>query len=505
MSEPVYVINLGSGLYLDSDGTLHHGTPPAVPSYTMPGGVFTNLNEVGKLAKTFNDIGNALPNKADAEKFAKFSAKLADLGAPEELGKLLGAVGQIASVVGTVFVVVGVAVAAAKLLGLFNEGPSPLEVLVKARFDALDREVRALQALSAQKDLEKQRSALASARATVESFVSQRDSGTMTLEQIATRLQTLVTELSLLSAKEILTLLDASTYTVFFDTEEYLKVWPWIATNLFRTPGGSAPQRAVFPSVNAPIFDHRLAVPLAAQAAQTFIGLVRSLSPEFRTTGDFRPTLRDFADKLSTLAATVRNTSLARTIHFEGDFGTLIDDFYVSDPLPGVLDPALKPDFFWVVGAMDLCSHNDAFFADVAKGGGVPSPGPSRRGSLDFRWRPPALLERSPLPSHLVHQDGSQVVQYRVTNSKECADAANEQSLQDYSDLLVSSGHMTLAQLAAQLRHAATQPDRSETVRGEVLSLRHPQPGHDVTVVSAPGPILFSKTGEIKAHAWLEP
>ena len=44
-------------------------------------------------------------------------------------------------------------------------------------------------------------------------------------------------------------------------------------------------------------------------------------------------------------------------------------------------------------------------------------------------------------------------------NPKECADAANDLSLQDYSDLLISSGYFTLVQLATQLRHAATQPD----------------------------------------------
>ena len=506
MSDPVYVIRLGSGMYLDDHGALHQGAIPDVPSYTLPGGVFAAANEAGKLAKTFKDIGDALPSESDGPKYTKFAAKLSDLGLPgNDMAKLLGVVGKIAETVGTVFVVVGVVVAAAKLLGMFNEGPSPLEVLVKARFDALDREIRALHALAFQKDLGHQRDALAAARSTVQSFVSQRDSGTMTAAQIENRLQTLITDLSLLSANQIVALLDPITYTVLFDADEYLKVWPWIAGHLFRVPAGSPPQMATFPAVNAPFFDHRLAVALAPQAAQTFLVLVRSLSPEFRTTGDFRPTLRDFADKLTGMAEAIRNTAIARTIYTEGDFGFLIDDFFVVDPLPGITIPVLKPDYNLVVGAMDLCNHNDAFFPDVVKGAALPAPGPSRRGSLDFRWQPPAKLVRVPISSGLVHSDGSPVIQYRITNPKECADAANDLSLQDYSDVLLSSGYLTIVQLAAQMRHAATQPDKSETVHGDVLLQRLPQPGMEVTVVSGPGPILFSKSGEIKAQAWREP
>lgn len=40
MSEPVYVVNLGSGLYLDDEGMLHQGPLPPVPSYALPGGLF---------------------------------------------------------------------------------------------------------------------------------------------------------------------------------------------------------------------------------------------------------------------------------------------------------------------------------------------------------------------------------------------------------------------------------------------------------------------------------
>jgi hypothetical protein len=257
--------------------------------------------------------------------------------------------------------------------------------------------------------------------------------------------------------------------------------------------------------VNTLIFDHRLAMVLSPQAALTFLGLLHSVSPEYRTTGDFREQLKICADKLSELAAAIRNTALARTIYTEADFSSPIDDFYVFD-LPGLLGPVLRPDYTRVVGAMDLRNHNNAFFHDVPKAAGwsgIPLPGPTfRRGNLDFRWQPPARLVRRPLPAlGVVHADGSPVLQYSITNPKECADAANQQSEQDYADLLVSSGYMTLVQLAAQLGHAATQPDHSETVRGDVMSLRHPQSETEVTVHT--GPILL--TGDIEAQGRRQP
>jgi hypothetical protein len=505
MRQPIYIVQLGSGLYLDDLGVLHQGAPPAVPSHALPGGVLAKAHELSKLAGTFKDIGGKLPSQDAGPEFDKFAEKLASLGLPgNDMAKLLGVVGKIAGALGTVFVALGAAVAVGKMLGLFDEGPSALEKLVDARFDALTEQIRALSVLKATKDLEEHKNALVAAIATVKEFVSQRDSGTLTDAQIEARLVGLRTEFTVSSTAHFIGLLDSVTYTPLFSSDEYSKVWPWIASHLFRIPSEGPPQPAPFPGSETPVFDHRLAVMLAPQTAQTVLAAIRSLSPEFRTTGDFRPTLRSLSEKLTNLTASIRNSSLARTIYTEGDFSSPIDDFYVDDPFPGLVEPHLKADYSIVVGAMDLCNHNDSFFVDVAKAFGPP-PGPSRRGSLDFRWRPPARLERIPIASGFVHADGTPLVQYRILNAKECADAANESSAQDYADILVSSGYMTLVQLAAQLSHATTQPDKSETVHGNVVLARKPKPGAVVTVVSEAGPVIFTPVGKIEAQAWREP
>ena len=92
--------------------------------------------------------------------------------------------------------------------------------------------------------------------------------------------------------------------------------------------GFASLNESTFPAVNAPV--------LRSPARRGAGGRRRprrswrsskSLSPEFRTTGDFRPTLRDFADKLSELAASIRNTTLARTIYTEADFGKAVPDY----------------------------------------------------------------------------------------------------------------------------------------------------------------------------------
>lgn len=502
MGDPAYIIRLSSNLYLDSDGVLHQGAQPPVSAYDMPGGLLTFLNGADKIAKTFNDIGDALPAKSEGAKFDKFSKKLADLGAPPILAKILGVIGTIATVIGNVFIVVGVLVSAAKLLGLFGDGPSPLEQLIDARFKALQADFRSLQRIIAQYNLDTANDYLGSARSQVQDFVSQRDSGTMTVDEIEAQLNVLVPLLTLVSAPQIKTLLNAATYVVFFDQDEHTKVWPFISTHLYTVSSDAGAQPAIFPPSNQPRVDSRLAIPLASHAAQTFLALVATLYPEYRTTGHFRSTLREFADKLSSLATSVRNETLARTIYTAADFGMAIDDFYVLDLLPGITVPQLRPDFQFVVGALDLSSHNDKFFVD-AFAGGVPFPGRSRRGGLDFRWPLPAKLQLLPLPPHpgWLHTDGTPIRQYAILNPQECADAANDQAGKDYADLLVSSGYMTLVQLSAQLRHAATQPDHSETVSGDVAAIRHSQPGTQVTVHSGN---LFP-VGQIEAQAWREP
>jgi hypothetical protein len=223
MSDPIYVIQLGSGLYLDSDGAIHQGAVPPVPSYSAPGGPLV-LDLANKLGKTFKDIGDALPNKSDGKKFDDFRKKLTGLGAPDELIDLLGKVGEIASAVGTVFIVLGVAMAAAKLLGLFGDGPSPLEKLIEARFKSLETQITSLQVFIKEKDLRNLKNHLISAVATVKNFVAQRDSGTLTDTQIESDFQLLSANLASNSMPDIFNLLDRATYEMFFVPDEYDKV-----------------------------------------------------------------------------------------------------------------------------------------------------------------------------------------------------------------------------------------------------------------------------------------
>ena len=93
MSDPIYITSLGSGLYLDSNGVLHQAAIPDLPIYAVPGGLLTI--DPSKLAKTFKDIGDALPNESDGKKFTDFKSKLAFLGDSDEIATLLGKVGEI--------------------------------------------------------------------------------------------------------------------------------------------------------------------------------------------------------------------------------------------------------------------------------------------------------------------------------------------------------------------------------------------------------------------------
>ena len=72
------------------------------------------------------------------------------------------------------------------------------------------------------------------------------------------------------------------------------------------------------------------------------------------------------------------------------------------------------------VGAIDLRYHDDTYFNDfisqLGRNEALGRTGPTKFGSMDLRWIPPAVLELSDFGN------------YKITNPDECADAANAQT-----------------------------------------------------------------------------
>src|SRR6266699_1833291 len=137
MNELAFVLHLGGGLYMDSNGDLHQGPPPNVPIYQAP---FQLPVDPNKVKEAFSAVKAALK---DVNKYSSNEFILNRWGKVTELLTILDildAVGKVAAVIAPLAGVLSFAVDAAKMFGLIKEGPSSLELLMVARFDVLEKE-----------------------------------------------------------------------------------------------------------------------------------------------------------------------------------------------------------------------------------------------------------------------------------------------------------------------------------------------------------------------------
>jgi hypothetical protein len=519
MTQAQFSVHLGGGLYMDSNGALSHGPEPGKPVYSIPGGGLpVNL---ATLEKAFDGLAKALPNKDDPKSREKFDKILDAIGMlaehKETLINTLQAVGAVASVIGSVVPVVGAALAILTwLLGVFKDGPSALELLVARRFDDLARQLKALETQIQQRDLRGQRSVITGGLAAFANFVLEMKNTPPDPAVLLLRQQDMRRKLDEVGTA-VRNLLDSSTWLATFSQSEHEWVWHWIANQLFTFPRTGAPQRAFFPEQGANRFEHGLMVPLALFASTSYLTILRALAPEYRSTGEHREDLVDFAKALEVLAENMRREGLARTLYTAADFQGgagggipfgLSPDEVVDLSAVGV-PPFIAPGSRrWAVGALDLCVHNNAYFTPGFSASPIQHPGNqyAKQGLLNVRWIPPAVLEAyqesiPPLGFELPNRPPPARTRYRIINPEECAKAANAQAELDYTDLLYSSGYLNLVHLVAVLRNEATDPDHSQTVRADAWLRRKPGKSVAVTVKSAP--ILV--TGQISASAERQP
>lgn len=494
MADTAFAIHLAGNLYLDSKGNLIQGAPQNVPVYSPP---FQLPVEPSKVKDALDGVKKALK---DVNKDADIIKKFDDFGLPLKILDILSGVGKIAGMVAPVFMVASFVVDALKLFGLFKSGPSALELLVKQRFDELETTVQTLAQLIISQDLRNGRIDVENFSNAVKTYVAQLQNSNPSVAQLEAD-RTMLWGLHDQHIGGISKLLDQQTWLSVFDRNQHGLSWGPLAAWLYTLPAGlSAPAPAPLPAQGTPRFDHRLMVPLASMAAETYLACLRGISPEYRTTGDFRDQLRGLAQKLDDIAQAMRQNCLARTIYQPSDFAwppiqVAPYDVVWTGILPGFGEPVISPKCGrWPVGALDLLYHDDAFFKGffdaLWKGEALGWPYETKHAGMNFRWTPPAKLAQGAFGNWV------------ITNPEECAAAANAQAEKDYADLLSVSGYTDLLQLAALFRHESTEPDRSQTVQPQKPFLyRDPQPSSPATVSSNDIPL----TGVITSSATREP
>ena len=515
MAQPEFSVHLGGGLYMDSNGTLSHGPVLGKPVYPTPGGGLPIQPDA--LAKAFQGVAKALPDKDDPKSREKFDKILDGIGMAladkENLIGTLQSIGAVASVIGSVVPIVGAALAVLTLLlGLFKSGPSAIELLITRRMDDLERKLKALETQIQLRDLRGQRNAISLAIAALQNYAVELknappDAATLLLRQQDVRNQLDAAGLA------VRNLLDTSTWLATFDQQDYQQVWPWIAHRLFTFPVAGGPQRAFVPQQGTNHFDHQLMVPLTTYAVTAYLSLLRGAAPEFRSTRQHREDLWDFAVALEILAENMRREGLARTVYTAADFsggagGGIpwgLGPEEVSDLSMLGLPPFLKEgNTRFTVGALDLWAHHDKYFTPTFSASPIQFPGVenAKQGLLNARWMPPAVLESydepaMPLGWEPPNQPPPTTRRYRIANPDDCAKAANAVAEQNYVDLLYSSGYLNLTHLVATLRNESTDPDRSQTV--SVDSWLRRKAGASAPLVVESVPIVM--TGVITANA----
>ncbi|MGE4245815.1 MAG: hypothetical protein AB7E66_07420, partial [Parvibaculaceae bacterium] len=512
MSGPAFSLNLGNGLYMDSEGGLHSAPLPSVPVYKAPFTLPVDPKKIG-------DALNAVKAVSTVNKEGFLHDRWGKVDVIEKLLDIVAGVGKIAGYVAPVFAALSVLVDVAKLVGFLKEGPSALETLVKEQIKIVTGQVTALAQKMQSLYLAEGRLGTEVFSDAVKAYVDRLAQASADPAQLEMERSRLATDHAV-QIKSFMQLVDPQTWQVDFQQSEHTMLWPFIQHVLFTIPGKPvfpgpddepAPEtiQATLPP-NGLNFDHRLMFPLASLSAETYIACIRGISPEYRTTSEFRPHLVRFAKKLDDVASDMRRFGLARTIYKPEHFTSQRFMFpQVKGPLgiPLPVERRIPSNCnYWPVGAMDLRYHDDAHFGEFVRqlswNEMTGNPGPTKFGTMDFRWIPPARLKVLPAgdPSAAPYPDSDVC---RIDNPEECAEAANRQSEQDYADLLSISGYPELLRLAALMKNEATEPSVSQTVHARNPMLyRNALESAYVTVESNP----VHYTGQIvRAQARREP
>lgn len=477
-----FALHLGQGWYVDVDGRFHSEPVTAAATYEQPGGLPFDAKAV---KDAFNDVKGVLPDTDDPKSVAKFR----DMGLPEETIKFLGAIGVAAGAAGTAMGIVAFLFAAAKFVGLFTDGD---DALMK-KVDAVFKELRAFSRSQGNEVRDKMIaeviSELTVALNSVKSYIDELKAY---VNDDATQLELRRQELRAMETRAATTALRATSplsWTRAFDVAEYTGSWFWLNGWLQVQPEAGPQMPYLLPPQADARQDSRIMVPVALYAAQSYLMTIRGITPEFRTTGEFRDNLASLANNLSALAANMRLQSLAKIIYKPEDFIYVPAEFPVGDA------NKITSMTHYTVGAVDLCSDTDAFvrtppFSDQQWQDAWAGRGTLRRGQMEFYWLPSQTPYTYPVKGY--------------EHPEAAVAEANAIAEQRYVELLLRSGYLQLSHQAALLRHLSTEPRKSETVTGEAGYALKELGARDVTAKSEQIPFagVIESPAKLQRRSW---
>ncbi len=439
-----FALHLGQGWYADVNGRFHNQPITAAATYEQPGGLPFDAKAI---KDAFNDAKGILPDTNDAKSVAKFR----DMGLPEETIKFLGAIGVAAGAAGTALGIVAFLFAAAKFVGLFTDGEDALMKKITAVFKELRAFSRAEGNEARDKMIAEIASELTVALNAVKNYVDELNAYILNDKtELALRRQ----ELRAAEKDAAVAALRATnplSWTRAFDVDEYTGSWFWVNGWLQVQPQGEPASPYPLPPQADARQDHRIMVPVALYAAQSYLMVIRGISPEFRTTGEFRDNLASLANNFAAMAANMRLQGMAKIVYNK--------EAFIFPPWTTTVGDENKITAFthYTVGAVDLCFDTDAFvrtppftsqqWLDAWQGKTT-----LKRGQMEFYWLP--SQNKYPPPA------------YGYENPEQAMADANAKGEHAYAELLLRTGYLQMVHQTMLLRHLSTEPRTSETVTG---------------------------------------
>jgi len=516
-----FEIDLGHGWFIDSSGRLHRSPTSFAPIYKTSSILPFTAKDLENLSTVLKAVGRAMPDKNDPKSVEAFK----NFGFSKETINFLASVGAVAGTVNQVVGIVAALVVVAMMVVNFTQeetGANKELQNVKAELESFSKSIADMMKLDFVVQVE---DVIPHALDAIQTF-------TIKFRDYKPKPEELKAELDKLHllADKVESMASQTTNVAKwvhpYSDSEYPPWQPWLQ-NLFLYPeGAEAPVLAPTLTQGLLRFDHRLAVPFALYSLAAYLVLIKTIAPEYRTTGQFSPTLKRLAGQTSKLAAAIREFNLARTIYRPEDFFVLLDPPKFFGP-PGVYspgveatwgsfgplpwantrllnfsggDPGLDPYTYvvywgYTVGGVDLAAYTNGFLrrpAVTTEEWHSARLGKSaiKRGDVELLWWPgmqPDSKRRVRVAKHSALDTF-----FETRDPEESAAEANDASQRDYTQLLISSGYLQLVHQAACLRHLYAEPDSSETVAHVKASYSHQFKAHETIVVTT-GPIPLTK------------
>jgi hypothetical protein len=448
----------------DGDG----GATDLVPVFELVAASFKLDNPSWQdVAKAMESLFHVLDTlKDDTE---KLNQALTELGVAAEtmtaLADAANVAGKIAACTGVVGAVVAVLSEIVSMAGAGGDGPSKYEAKIETKLNWIDGQIKADAKINQTKDIlaltQKFRDGLNFAGELVDQQISlpngKHEEWIVKLSGALDQAMDAIGQLS--HAEQWYTTIDPNEYTHYDAVHAYPK--------LETLNEHGAWERATWPTEPKALFDHRGFVPAMLFSVQAYLVIMKTLQPEFRSTGDWQDhRIRPLAVTLHELALEMR-ANLARTRYEPRDFSEVKYEAGHTEPLgDGGAFKSGPWEFGYTVGAFDMRTYTNAVVSTLKQDAWNAAGGPAKNpGEIDASYAGHyATIETHWVPTVMQAGASGPPGYVKPKNPEACAAEANKLADREYAKLLGFSGYLQLLQLIALLRLNGSEPDRSETV-----------------------------------------